>query len=93
MLLTLLLGTIGYVSAGVLITSMTIQTRAKEVLLPILLLPLVLPLILPAATAVGESMNVIPDFSIIRSMLALVAAFDLAILTTGFMTYHIVVES
>jgi heme exporter protein B len=92
-LLTLLLGTIGYVSAGVLITSMTIQTRAKEVLLPILLLPLVLPLILPAATAVGESMNVAPDFSIIRSMLALVAAFDLAILTTGFMTYHIVVES
>ncbi|VAW31554.1 hypothetical protein MNBD_CHLOROFLEXI01-4091, partial [hydrothermal vent metagenome] len=53
-LLTLLLGTIGYISAGVLITSMTMQTRAKEVLLPILLLPLVLPLILPAATAVGE---------------------------------------
>ena len=92
-LLTLLLGTVGYISAGVLITSMTMQTRAKEVLLPILLLPLVLPLILPAATAVGESMNIAPDYAVIRSMLALVTAYDLAILATGIFTYHLVVES
>ena len=92
-LLILFLGTIGYVAAGVLITSMTIQTRAKEVLLPILLLPLVLPLVLPAATAVGESMSINPEFELIRSMLSLVAAYDLAILTTGFFTYHLVVES
>lgn len=92
-LLTLFLGTIGYVAAGVLITSMTMQTRSKEVLLPILLLPLVLPLILPAATAVGESLNVAPDPSIIRSMLALVAAYDLVILATGLFTYHLIVES
>lgn len=92
-LLVLFLGTIGYVGAGVLITSMTMQTRAKEVLLPILLMPLVLPLILPAATAVGEMMNVVPEFSIIRSMVSLVAAYDLAILATGLFTYHLVVES
>lgn len=92
-LLVLFLGTIGYVAAGVLITSMTIQTRSKEVLLPILLMPLVLPLILPAATAVGEMMNVAPELSVIRSMVSLVAAYDLAILATGLFTYHIVVES
>lgn len=92
-LLVLFLGTIGYVAAGVLITSMTMQTRSKEVLLPILLLPLVLPLILPAATAVGESMVVAPEASIIRSMISLVAAYDLAILATGLYTYHLVVES
>ncbi len=92
-LLVLFLGTIGYVGAGVLITSMTMQTRAKEVLLPILLMPLVLPLILPAATAVGEMMNAVPEFSTIRSMVSLVAAYDLAILATGLFTYHLVVES
>lgn len=92
-LLVLFLGTIGYVGAGVLITSMTMQTRAKEVLLPILLMPLVLPLILPAATAVGEMMNVVPEFSIIRSMVSLVAAYDLVILATGLLTYHLIVES
>lgn len=92
-LLVLFLGTIGYVAAGVLITSMTMQTRAKEVLLPILLLPLVLPLILPAASAVGESMVAAPEASIIRSMVSLVAAYDLAILATGLYTYRLVVES
>ena len=92
-LLVLFLGTIGYVGAGVLITSMTMQTRAKEVLLPILLMPLVLPLILPAATAVGEMMNAVPEYSTIRSMVSLVAAYDLAILATGLFTYHLVVES
>jgi heme exporter protein B len=92
-LLVLFLGTIGYVGAGVLITSMTMQTRAKEVLLPILLMPLVLPLILPAATAVGEMMNTVPEYSTIRSMVSLVAAYDLVILATGLFTYHLVVES
>ncbi len=92
-LLVLFLGTIGYVAAGVLITSMTMQTRAKEVLLPILLMPLVLPLILPAATAVGEMMNIEPDMSTIRSMVSLVGAYDLAILATGLFTYRLVVES
>jgi heme exporter protein B len=92
-LLVLFLGTVGYVAAGVLITSMTMQTRSKEVLLPILLLPLVLPLILPAATAVGESMVVAPEATIIRSMVSLVAAYDLAILATGVYTYHLVAES
>lgn len=92
-LLVLFLGTVGYVAAGVLITSMTMQTRSKEVLLPILLLPLVLPLILPAATAVGESMVIAPEATIIRSMVSLVAAYDLAILATGLYTYHLVVES
>lgn len=92
-LLVLFLGTVGYVAAGVLITSMTMQTRSKEVLLPILLLPLVLPLILPAATAVGESMVIAPEVTIIRSMVSLVAAYDLAILATGLYTYHLVVES
>ena len=92
-LLVLFLGTIGYVAAGVLITSMTMQTRAKEVLLPILLMPLVLPLILPAATAVGEMMNADPNLSTIGSMVSLVGAYDLAILATGLFTYHLVVES
>lgn len=92
-LLVLFLGTIGYVAAGVLITSMTMQTRSREVLLPILLLPLVLPLILPAATAVGESMVIEPDVSIIRSMVSLVAAYDLVILATGVLAYHLVIES
>jgi len=92
-LLVLFLGTVGYVAAGVLVTSMTIQTRSREVLLPILLLPIILPLILPAAIAVAEVVAGQPELSRVQSSISLVLAYDLIILAAGFITYHYVVES
>jgi heme exporter protein B len=92
-LLVLVLGTIGYVASGVLITSMTMQTRSREVLLPILLLPLVLPLILPAAIAVAELMTPQPDYGRLQSTISLLVAYDLAVLAIGFIGYQYVVES
>ncbi|MFQ5419510.1 MAG: heme exporter protein CcmB [Anaerolineae bacterium] len=93
-LLMLVMGTLGYVAAGVLITSMTIQTRTREVLLPVLLLPLSLPLVLPAATVVASYMTTPPpEFIDVQSGVLLVLIYDLLMLTTGFLTYHYVVES
>ncbi|NPA06770.1 MAG: ABC transporter permease [Chloroflexi bacterium] len=42
------LGSLGYVAAGTLLAAMTVQTRARELLLPILLLPLLFPLLMAA---------------------------------------------
>jgi heme exporter protein B len=93
-LLVLFLGTIGYMAAGVLVTSMTIQTRTREVLLPVLLLPLSLPLVLPAAMTVSAYMfPQMPVLSEVQSPLSLVLIYDLLMLTAGFLTYHYVVES
>ena len=93
-LLLLLLGTVGYMSAGVLITSMTIQTRTREVLLPVLLLPLSLPLVLPSSMAVAAFMYPqLPAWGEVQSMVALILIYDLLMLTAGFMTYHYIVES
>ena len=93
-LLVLFLGTIGYMAAGVLVTSMTIQTRSREVLLPVLLLPLSLPLVLPAAMTVSAYMfPQMPVLSEVQSPLSLVLIYDLLMLTAGFLTYHYVVES
>ncbi|PIE81580.1 MAG: hypothetical protein CSA11_04390 [Chloroflexi bacterium] len=93
-LLVLVLGTIGYVAAGVIVTSMTIQTRSREVLLPVLLLPLALPLVLPAATAVAAYMfPVQPVWAEVQSSVFMVIVYDMLMLTAGFLTYHFVVES
>jgi heme exporter protein B len=89
----LFLGTIGYVAAGVLVTTMSIQTRAREVLLPVLLLPLTLPSVLAAATAASAYMlPQLPAWSEVRFPIALVVAFDVLMLTAGFLTFHYVVE-
>ena len=93
-LLILVLGTIGYVAIGVLITSMTIQTRSRDVLLPVLLLPLSLPLVLPAATAVATYMfPQLPTWGEVQSPVLLVIAYDLLMFGLGFSAYRYVVES
>ncbi len=93
-LLILFLGTIGFIAAGVIVTSMTIQTRTRDVLLPILLLPLTLPLVLPAATAVSAHMfTTTPPWSEVQSAVLLVMTYDLLMVTAGYLTYHYVVES
>jgi heme exporter protein B len=96
-LLVLVLGTVGYIAAGVLITSMTIQSRTREVLLPVLLLPVSLPLVLPAAMAtatyVASAMQGEASWALVQSPVLLVIAYDLLMLAAGFLTYHFVVES
>ena len=93
-LLILFLGTVGYIAVGVLVTSMTIQTRTRDVLLPVLLLPLTLPLVLPAATAVAAYMfPQPPPFNEVQSPVLLVILYDILMVTVGFFTYHYVVES
>jgi len=96
-LLVLVLGTIGYVAAGVLITSMTIQARTREVLLPVLLLPVSLPLVLPAAMAtttyIASAMLGEASWSAVQGPVLLVVAYDLVMLAVGFWTYPYVVES
>lgn len=88
----LILGTIGYVAVGVLITSITIQTRTRDVLLPVLLLPLTLPLVLPAATAVAFLMVPDPTWAEVQGPIYLVIIYDILMLIIGLATYHYVVE-
>ncbi len=89
----LAIGTIGYVAAGVLVTSMTVQTRSREVLLPVLLLPLTLPAVLAAAQVTAAFIApVLPEWSEVQFAIALVVAFDVFMVTAGFLTYHYVVE-
>lgn len=92
-LLLITLGTLGYVAAGVLVSSMAIQTRANYVLVPVLLLPLSLPVVLAAATGVAQYMGLNkPPFAEVSATFALVIAYDLLMLAAGLFTYNYVVE-
>ena len=92
-LLILFLGTIGYVAVGVLVTSMSVQTRTREVLLPVLLLPLALPAVLAAAQVTAAyTAPVLPEWSEVQFAVVLVVAYDILMLTAGFLTYQFVVE-
>ena len=48
---TLILGVLGISTVGTLLATMTVQTRARETLLPIVMLPIILPILLSAIRA------------------------------------------
>lgn len=91
-LLILMLGTLGYLAAGVLIASMATQTQANHVLVPVLLLPLTLPLVLSAATGMHAYLaDVPPPWEEIQLPFLLVAVYDLLMLVVGTYVYNFVV--
>lgn len=92
-LLIVALGTVGYVAAGVLVSSMSSQTRASYILIPILLLPLTLPVVLAAAAATAAFIiPQPPPWQEVQFPYVLVITYDLLMLAAGFMTYNYVVE-
>lgn len=51
LLILLVMGTLGLSTVGTLLSAMTVQTRSREALLPIVMLPVALPVILTAVKA------------------------------------------
>lgn len=91
LLLVILLGSIGYTVVGTLLSSMAVQTRTRDVLLPILLFPVVLPVLISAVRAStfflqGQSMDLIwPNLN-------LLIAFDVIYTAVAYMVFDFVVE-
>lgn len=57
LILTAVIGIFGFSAIGTLLAAMTVQTRAREVLLPIAMLPVTLPFLLTAVRATTSILN------------------------------------
>ena len=91
LLLVILLGSIGYVGVGTLLSTMSVQTRTRDILLPILLFPVVIPVILAAVKASGGYLEGL-EFSEILSPLSLLITYDVIFIAVAFMVFDSVVE-
>ncbi len=85
------LGSLGYVAVGTLLATMTVQTRTRDVLLPILLFPLAIPVLIAAVKA---SMGFLQGIEIesIRPWLNLLIVYDTVFIAVAFMVFDFVVE-
>ena len=85
------LGTLGYTSAGTLLATIAVNTRAREVMLPILLLPLVIPALIGAvqATAGLLSGGTLAD---VGGWVRLLVAYDLMIIAVCMLTFGYLVQ-
>ena len=91
-ILTLVVGLIGYVGAGVFVGSMAVQTRSSSLLIPILQLPLTLPILPAAAATSAEFLFPDPAWSNVTIPLAIVLTYSLLMVLAGMLFYNYVVE-
>ncbi len=91
LILVILLGSIGYVAVGTLLSSMAVQTRTRDVLLPILLFPLVIPVMIAAVKASTGYLQGV-EFIDIRPWLNLLIVYDVIFIAVAFMVFDFVVE-
>lgn len=87
----LLLGTIGFAEIGTLFAAMAVNTRAREVLLPVLFFPIMLPVIIAASQSTAAILNNRP-FDEISSALGLMFFFDLIFAVVPGMLFELVLE-
>lgn len=90
-LLILFLGTIGFVSVGTLFSAMALNTRLREVLLPILLFPIIIPVIVASVKLTGAVLEG-KTISSAEGALQLLISFDLIFLAVSAVVFEFVVE-
>ena len=91
LLIILFLGTSGFIAVATLLSALTLGTRTRELLLPVLLLPLILPVIIPAVEATAGVLagngieNLIPE-------IRLLAVYDLVFFAVSNLVFEYVIS-
>jgi len=90
-LLVLGLGTFGFAAVGTIFSAIAVNTRAREVLLPILLFPVLVPVLVAGVKMTGALLDGEP-FSSLGNWLRLTLVYDVAFTVVAYMTFGYVVE-
>jgi heme exporter protein B len=87
----LLLALFGFAAVGTLFAAVSLRTRAREVMLPLLMLPLAAPLFIAGIQSSAQLLAGEP-FSAVAHWLRLIGAFDVVFVVVGWLAFEYVVE-
>jgi heme exporter protein B len=77
----LLLGTIGFACVGTLFAAMLVRTRARDVMLPLLLYPVTVPVIIAGVLGTSALLQSVPNEPMAMMWIGILATFDVVFLT------------
>lgn len=89
--LILLLGTFGFAGAGTLFAAIAVNTRAREVMLPVLLFSISIPMMISAVKATGVILDNSP-LSEASNWIKLMVVFDVLFTAISLLTFEYVLE-
>jgi len=90
-LLVLGLGTFGFAAVGTIFSAIAVNTRAREVLLPILLFPVLVPVLVAGVKMTGALLDG-ETFSSLSNWLRLTLVYDVVFTGVAYLTFGYVVE-
>jgi len=91
LLVTVVLGAAGVAAVGTFYAGVTVRLRAREAMLPLLMLPVLAPLLLGAVKASAAALAGDP-FDELGAWLQLLVAFDVIMIVAGMATYGYLLE-
>lgn len=87
----ILLGTLGYILTGTLLSTLAMQLRARDMLLPVLLFPVIIPLLLAAVRASTILLQG-GDPAELGTWLLLLAGYDLLFAAVALLVFDKIIE-
>lgn len=91
--LVLALANLGLSAVGALVSSLAIGSRARDLLVPLLLLPLLVPLMIAAAGAAEPLLaSGGPEYDRVATWLAVLGLYDVVFLLVGYGVFDFVLE-
>lgn len=90
LLLVLFLGNLGFAALATLFAAMTVRARAREVMLPVLLLPLLVPVLIGGVKATEAALH--GGLGAAAAPLGVLAAFDAIFLVAGILLFEQVIR-
>lgn len=85
------LATLGFVAVGTLFSALAVNTKAREMVLPILFFPIVAPIIISAAKASGLALAG-ESWGGLSPWIQIIVAFDAIFLVVSYLIFSFVVE-
>jgi heme exporter protein CcmB len=84
----LLAGTVGFAAVGTLFAAMLVRSRAREVMLPILLYPVTIPVLIAGVRGTSALLQAEPSLPTATMWMSVLASFDVVFVTLALWTFE-----
>jgi heme exporter protein B len=89
--LVFFLGTLGFTAVGTLLSAVSVNTKLREVLLPLILFPVILPILVMAVESTNIILNTV-DYRALKLPLTIMSVFTLIFATLSYLLFDYVLE-
>jgi heme exporter protein B len=91
LVLVFLIGTLGFTAVGTILSAIAVNTKLREVLLPLILFPVILPILVNAVEATNIILNT-SDYSALKLPLTVMSVFTIVFGTIAYLLFEHILE-